>query len=92
MPCRSEILKILPASQVCTGTDRQMAKRINAAMELTLKNTLPKKAGSAWPGEFSGLTRNTTIRREVVERSAERMMPKRREFMTFQKSALPWAR
>ena len=82
MPCRSEILKILPASQVCTGTDRQMAKRINAAMELTLKNTLPKKAGSACPGELSGLTRNTTIKSDVVESNAERMMPKRRDVIS----------
>jgi hypothetical protein len=41
---------------------------------------LTKNAGMACSGAVRGLTRKRTIRREVVERRAERITPKSREF------------
>ena len=48
---------------------------------LTLRSTLNMKAGIACAGASNGLTLNRTIRSDVTERRAERMIPKSREVM-----------
>jgi hypothetical protein len=49
---------------------------------LTVRSMLRKNAITACTGAVNGLTRNRTIRSDVAESMAERMMPKRRLFMT----------
>jgi len=45
---------------------------------VTERNTLAKNAAMACTGVKSGLTRSSTTVRDVMERSAESAMPKRR--------------
>ena len=79
MPWRTEIARTFPISHTWTGNIFQTVKKTRAPMELTERKTLRKNAGIAWNGVESGLTRKRTIRREVTERRAERMMPNKRE-------------
>ena len=58
-----------------------MSSKISVDTVVTVKNVLTKNAGSACLGAVKGLTRNSTIKSEVVERRAEREMPKSNEFM-----------
>src|SRR3989339_479492 len=81
MPCLSEMLMSFPVSHEWIGTSFHTARSRSVVTVEIERKRLKKKAGSAWTGERSGLTLSSTTRSDVTEKSAERMMPKRRELM-----------
>tara|TARA_Y100000310_G_scaffold310995_1_gene356823 strand:+ start:777 stop:1064 length:288 start_codon:yes stop_codon:yes gene_type:complete len=78
IPCLRESERIFPISHVWIGRIFHKPKRRSAPTVLTLRKRLTKKAGMACIGAVRGLTRNRTMRSEVVENRAARLMPKRR--------------
>ena len=81
IPWRMLMLITLPASQ-CTGSSCHMPIKSSVLTEQTERSIVSRKAGMACVGERSGLTRKSTISREVTERRADRLIPKSNELMS----------